>query len=1102
MHQRAKQRPAGVQATQHTQNLLKMGLNARNLDAEDCALYVEKPLVPREIAVLKSQGIEIHETYVPPVPGHHPLGFYLATVAYTSLDQVESDARILKLETTEDLSEPENDLAAVQTNVDAVHNGWGVTARTGAGVKIAIADSGLDLTHPDIPTPAEAYDMTDGTGPSTWGTDVSNKASAHGTHVTGTVVGSGGLSGGQYMGMAPGATLYFYKIGNDTNAGANETDQIEAINRAVTVGCKIFSMSYGGYHPYMDGSSALCQAIDAAVADGMTCFISAGNEGTRSLHTSADVAPGTTSSVFNYTPSNVLSTGTPIYFRLNWQDGAPGDGNIAMACTNLNSSETLTLSSSLPSDRGTEYKLSSLTTWMGTTRKTYSFTLQNTATSGNTPKVHIYDYKASGTFNNADASYTITNPAMADSAIAVGAWTHRTTWTNSLGVTYSLSGYTVGTLAPFSSRGPRIDGALKPEIVAPGAATISTRESVGSLASNATYIIDNDGYNLDGSGPANYYVMSGTSMACPHAAGLAALVLEAHPSLTPAQLKQALTSTASQAGSPNNTVGYGLPNALSAVALDFEPPTVTLATTTTEPTHLASIPITVTLSEAASNFTADDVTVTNATLQDFSGSGTTYTFRLVPTAAGAVSAQVGAEKFTDAAGNANRASNLLTRTFIPVGALTVTLTPPEAIDAGTQWRRTGSSTWFNSGDTEGDIPVGSHTVEFKPITGWTAPSNQLVTIASGETTTTTAHYTLNTYTLTYSVGSHGSLEGVTPQTVPYGSDGTTVTAVPDIGYHFVKWSDDSTRNPRTDTKVAGDLDVMASFALNEYALTVSALNGSVSKSPDLAVYPHGTPVTLTAVPATGYHFTGWSGAMTTTTPLIVTMDSTRTLTANFEINQYTLTYTAGPNGKISGISPQTVNHGANGTPVTAVPDTGYGFVQWSDGSTANPRTDTHVTTHVAVTAQFAIPYTVSFQTDGTPGVTLSGNTVQTVFQGMSSTPVAAVGSADHYFVKWTRAGSDYSTANPLTIAPVNQAMSLTAVFASRSPLVWVDFQHSGSSDGTQAAPFPTLTQGLAAVSPGGTLRINSGQTGERNRITQPVRLEAVGGPVRLGATSK
>ena len=70
---------------------------------------------------------------------------------------------------------------------------------------------------------------------------------------------------------------------------------------------------------------------------------------------------------------------------------------------------------------------------------------------------------------------------------------------------------------------------------------------------------------------------------------------------------------------------------------------------------------------------------------------------------------------------------------------------------------------------------------------------------------------------------------------------------------------------------------------------------------------------------------------------------TTRVTATFAINTYTLTYTAGANGTITGTSPQTVNHGADGTPVTAVPDAGYRFVGWSDGVTTATRTDTNVT---------------------------------------------------------------------------------------------------------------------------------------------------------------
>jgi hypothetical protein len=77
-----------------------------------------------------------------------------------------------------------------------------------------------------------------------------------------------------------------------------------------------------------------------------------------------------------------------------------------------------------------------------------------------------------------------------------------------------------------------------------------------------------------------------------------------------------------------------------------------------------------------------------------------------------------------------------------MGSLSVTINPQGAIDAGAQWRRAGTSTWRNSGDTESDIPAGQYTVEFKDITGWKKPSNQGVTISGGETTNASGTYVL------------------------------------------------------------------------------------------------------------------------------------------------------------------------------------------------------------------------------------------------------------------------------------------------------------------------------------------------------------------------
>lgn len=83
------------------------------------------------------------------------------------------------------------------------------------------------------------------------------------------------------------------------------------------------------------------------------------------------------------------------------------------------------------------------------------------------------------------------------------------------------------------------------------------------------------------------------------------------------------------------------------------------------------------------------------------------------------------------------------------------------------------------------------------------------------------------------------------------------------------------------------------------------------------------------------------------------LDSTRW------IHTYTLTYTTSAGGQISGDSPQVINDGSDGSAITAVPDYGYYFVEWSDGSSENPRTDLNVTADLSVTAYFDSIYPVS-----------------------------------------------------------------------------------------------------------------------------------------------
>ncbi len=136
-----------------------------------------------------------------------------------------------------------------------------------------------------------------------------------------------------------------------------------------------------------------------------------------------------------------------------------------------------------------------------------------------------------------------------------------------------------------------------------------------------------------------------------------------------------------------------------------------------------------------------------------------------------------------------------------------------------------------------------------------------------------------------------------------------------------------------------------------------------------------------------------------------------TVTANFAIDTYTLSYSAGVGGTLSGETTQTVNYGSNGTAVTAVPNTGYSFVDWSDGSTENPRIDTNVTANITVTANFAFGTVVTLTINAAIGGTITADPAGPYLIGDEVT-LTATADTGYTFTGWT---DDLSgTTNPIT----------------------------------------------------------------------------------------
>lgn len=152
----------------------------------------------------------------------------------------------------------------------------------------------------------------------------------------------------------------------------------------------------------------------------------------------------------------------------------------------------------------------------------------------------------------------------------------------------------------------------------------------------------------------------------------------------------------------------------------------------------------------------------------------------------------------------------------------------------------------------------------------------------------------------------------------------TLTATPNEGYHFVQWSDGVTDATRT-IIVTDNVNLSAEFAINIYTVTLNAENGVITGAGE---YEHGTEVILTATPAEGYHFVQWSDGVTEATRTITVTDNI-TLSAEFDINVYPVAVSA-ENGVVTGAGEY--EHGTE-VILTATPNDGYEFVQWSDGVT-------------------------------------------------------------------------------------------------------------------------------------------------------------------------
>lgn len=412
----------------------------------------------------------------------------------------------------------------------------------------------------------------------------------HGTHVASTAAGNGLSLTKKYIGVAPEADLIIVKGGDGSFSETRMIDGLSyAQSKAASLGKPmVLNWSIGGQTGPHDGTRPYEVAVDAAVSTpGKVVAISAGNDGASNIHFGGSIASGATGSISivvpTFTPNSGINndrfyldiwfvgnaslrvtltspTGTT-YTRNDGESGlftadAEGTVDIGNVLSNLNNEKNVYIdvrdaNASFPPRTGTWtlsiQSLSGTATYDGWLASRTVGTTTVTVTGANTDK-------------------TVSMPATSRGAITVASYMTKTGWPTYDGRNFGYTGSPiVGNFSSFSAVGPTRDGRQKPDIAAPGqgiTAALSTAVDTSTIGTRIHPGI-------------RHHLTQGTSMASPHVAGAAALLLGAFPNLTSAQIKSFLMTTANTdaftGGVWNSRWGFGKLDVLRAMARAINP---------------------------------------------------------------------------------------------------------------------------------------------------------------------------------------------------------------------------------------------------------------------------------------------------------------------------------------------------------------------------------------------------------------------------------------------------------------------------------------------------------------------------------------------------
>lgn len=501
-------------------------------------------------------------------------------------------------------------LVRPETRADLAATNYGVD---GSGVAVVVIDRGIDWTHPDFrnndgstrilgmldmsgqsycsagnPAPVEYTQVQINNALNGGPTLAERDAVGHGTLTAGTAAGNGrGMANAFYAGIAPKADLLIVKVTSE-GAPAHDTQpaetafvacldqaldwvktKLDALNKPA-----VLIINSGTQFGPIDGTSAVSKKLDATVGAfhaGRIVVLPAGDEGSLSNHAGADFtnAADTTIGISRASASFSVMTAwysaaAPASVTVAFSDGAslgPVAPGTTASANGIQIYNYAAGSAFYPWNTATDRSL-----WIGVSGHATTGTFKIKATTATGGHVDLYG-DVSGAGLTPIASVTdhlvagrLDDPASTRSAIIVGDYVIRTSWTDIDGFARSiLSEGAVGDLWLKSSPGPTRDGRnYGVDVAAPGQNLFG---AVGTTSYWASATLRFNAPQGSPDAPIEYSRFGGTSGSTPIVVGAVALMLQANPRLDASAARRILRATARGDGFtgalPNASWGYG-----------------------------------------------------------------------------------------------------------------------------------------------------------------------------------------------------------------------------------------------------------------------------------------------------------------------------------------------------------------------------------------------------------------------------------------------------------------------------------------------------------------------------------------------------------------